>query len=75
MKISIGQKVKRAGLGDEPRKVFDEIARIKVVDIVIYTRHGIEIRKRCIAQPDKAQAILLQRLNLHLPQRLKISKM
>jgi transposase len=72
---TIGQKVKRAGLGDEPRKVFDEIARIKVVDIVIYTRHGIEIRKRCIAQPDKAQLILLQKLNLHLPQRLKITKM
>jgi transposase len=72
---TIGQKVKRAGLGDEPRKVLDEIARIKVVDIVIYTRQDIEIRKRCIAQPDKAQLILLQRLNLHLPQRLKISKM
>jgi transposase len=71
----IGQKVKRAGLGDEPRKVFDEIARIKVVDIVIYTRQGIEIRKRCIAQPDKALSILLQRLNIHLPQRLKITKL
>jgi transposase len=72
---TIGQKVKKAGLGDEPRKVFDEIARIKVVDIVIYTKQGIEIRKRCIAQPDKAQLILLQKLNLHLPQRLKITKM
>lgn len=72
---TIGQKVKRDGLGDEPRKVFDEIARLKVVDIVIYTRHGVQIRKRCIAQPDQAQLILLQRLNLHLPQRLEISKM
>lgn len=70
----IGQKVKRSGLGDEPRKVFDEIAQIKVVDIVIYTKQGVEIRKRCIAQPNKAQSILLQRLRVHLPQRLKLYK-
>ena len=71
----IGQMAKRAGLGNETRKVFDEIAQIKVVDIVLPTRQGAQIRKRCVAQPTEAQAILLQRLRLHLPQRLKISKM
>jgi len=71
----IGQMVKRAGLGDEPRKILDEIAQIKVVDIVMPTKQGVEIRKRCIAQPTKAQAILLQKLRLHLPQRLKIYEM
>jgi hypothetical protein len=71
----IGQMAKRAGLGDEPRKVFDEIGQIKVVDIVMPTRQGTIIRKRCIAQPTEAQAQLLQRLRLHLPQRLKIQEM
>ncbi len=71
----IGQMVKRACLGDEPRKILDEIAQIKVVDIVMPTKQGVEIRKRCIAQPTKAQAILLQKLRLHLPQRLKIHEM
>ena len=71
----IGQMCKRAGLGHEPRKVFDEIAQIKVVDVVMPTKQGTVIRKRCIAQPTKAQAILLQRLQLYLPQRMKIHEM
>lgn len=71
----IGQMAKRAGLGNEPRKIFDEIAQIKVVDIVMPTKQGTVIRKRCVAQPTEAQAILLQRLRLHLPQRLKIHEM
>jgi len=71
----LGQMCKRAGLGDEPRKVFDEIAQIKVVDVVTPTKQGAVIRKRCIAQPTKAQAILLQKLQLHLPQRMKIHHM
>lgn len=71
----IGQTCKRAGLGNEPRKVFDEIAQIKAVDVVMPTKQGVAIRKRCIAQPTKAQAILLQRLQLQLPQRMRIHKM
>jgi hypothetical protein len=63
---------KRAGLGNEPRKVFDEIAQIKAVDVVMPTGQGTVIRRRCIAQPTKPQAVLLQRLDLHLPQRMKI---
>ncbi len=71
----LGQMCKRAGLGSEPRKVFDEISQIKAVDVVMPTRQGTVIRKRCIAQPTKAQAVLLQMLGLHLPQRMKIHKM
>ncbi|EKE08561.1 MAG: Transposase IS4 family protein [uncultured bacterium] len=71
----IGQLCKRAGLGDEPRKAFDELAQIKVVDVVLRTRQGTVIRKRCIAQPSNAQAILLQKLQLHLPQQMKIHEM
>ncbi len=71
----IGQMAKRAGLGNETRKLFDEIAQIKVVDIVLPTRQGVEIRKQCVAQPTEAQSILLQRLRLHLPQRLNIAEM
>jgi hypothetical protein len=70
----LGQMCKRAGLGDDPRKLLDEVAQIKAVDVVLPTRQGVTIRKRCIAQPSKAQAILLQRLQLHLPQRMEITK-
>lgn len=68
----LGQMCKRAGLGSEPRKVLDEIAQIKAVDVVMPTKQGAVIRRRCIAQPTKAQTVLLQRLRLHLPQRMQI---
>lgn len=34
-----------------------------------------ELRIRCVVRPDKAQAILLERLGLTLPQRLKLPAM
>ena len=71
----LGQMCKRAGLGSEPRKVLDEIAQIKAVDVVMPTKQGAVIRNRCIARPTKAQAVLLQTLQLNLPQRMKIQKM
>jgi len=67
----LGQMCKRAGLGNEPRKVFDEIAQIKVVDVVMPIKQGTTITKCCIAQPTKPQEILLQKLGLHLPQYMK----
>lgn len=70
-----GQTCKRAALGSEPRKVLDEIAQIKAVDVVMPTRQGMVIRKWCIAQPTKAQSTLIQMLGLYLPQRLKIQQM
>ncbi|NCO32743.1 MAG: hypothetical protein AUJ92_03660 [Armatimonadetes bacterium CG2_30_59_28] len=63
------------GLGDEPRKVFDEIAQIRLVDAILPTRQGIEIRKRCITQPTEHQAILLDKLKLHLPRQLSMHEM
>jgi transposase len=71
----LGQMCKISGLGNEPRKVFDEIAQIKAVDVVMPTKQGTLIRNHCIAQPSKAQAILLQMLQLHLPQRTKIHEL
>ena len=71
----LGKMCQKAGLGNDPRKVLDEIAQIKAVDVVMPTKQGAVIRNRCIAQPTKAQSILLQRLQLHLPKRMKIHEM
>ncbi|MCL5959856.1 MAG: hypothetical protein M1358_11200 [Chloroflexi bacterium] len=62
---------KRAGLGDEPRKVFDEIAQIKVVDVILPTKKGIEIRRSCVTTLTRSQAVLLERLGLNCPNTLK----
>ena len=67
----LGQMCKKAGLGSEPRKVFEEIAQIKVVDVLMPTKQRTILTKRCISHPPKAQAVLLRRLNLHLPQYMK----
>ena len=72
---ALGQMCQRAGLGDEPRKVFNEIAQIQMVDVVLPTRIGVNLRRRCVAQPSKHQAILLQRLGLTLPTHLEIHEM
>jgi len=69
---TLSQMCQRAGLGDEPRKVFDEIAQIQMVDVILPTKGGPNIRRRCVAQPTKHQAILLQRLGLTLPTHLKV---
>jgi transposase len=65
----------RAGLGHEPRRVLEELREIRVVDVVLPTRTGIEIRKRCITKPSEHQQILLHRLGLNLPSRLKTYEM
>ena len=64
---TLGQWCHGAGLGDEPRKIFTELEQIALVDVVLPTRTGIAIRKRCVSRPTEHQAILLQRLGLELP--------
>ena len=68
---TLGQMCARAGLGDEPRKVFDELAQIEVVDVVLPTRCGVDLRRQCVTRPTRHQAILLARLRLELPTNLK----
>jgi len=71
----LAQMCKNAGLGNEPRKVVDELKRIKLTDVILPTRKGIEIKLHCVSAPDKHQKILLQHLKLTMPARLKSIKM
>jgi transposase len=66
---TLAQMCQHAGLGQEPRRVFEELAKIQLVDVVLPTRQGTEIRKRCVTRPTDHQAILLQHLRLSLPHR------
>lgn len=68
---TLGRMVKVSGLGDEPRRVLDELSKISLVDVVMPTSSGVEIRKRCITRPTEHQAILLQHLNLSLPRQFR----
>src|ERR1700730_16063771 len=62
----------RAGLGNSPTTVLEELARIQSTDVVAPTTDGRSIRLRCVVHPDKAQSILLTHLGLVLPQRLRL---
>ena len=48
---TLGRMVKCSGLGDEPRRVLNELSKISLVDVVLPTSAGVEIRKRCITRP------------------------
>ncbi len=72
---TIGRLCHQAGLGDEPRKVFAELQQVCLVDVLLPTRNGPTIRKRCVSRPTEHQAILLQRLGLELPTSIEIAAM
>jgi transposase len=64
----------RAGLGNSPRTVLEELARIQSHDVVLPTALHGQIRLRCVTQPDPAQAALLDRLGIVLPKRMRLAE-
>jgi transposase len=68
--------MRRAGLGDAPRTLIDELAKIKSGDVVLPAeprggRPARTVRLRCVTEPDAAQKVLLHRLGIDLPRRLR----
>jgi transposase len=63
----------RAGLGDSPRTLLTELSRIHSADIVLPLADGSkrELRLRCVVRPECEQQLLLERLGLTLPERLR----
>lgn len=62
----------RAGLGNAPRTILEELSRIQSHNVVLPTASHGEIRLRCVTQPDAAQAALLDRLGVVLPKRMRL---
>jgi transposase len=68
--------MRKGGLGDAPRSLLSELAKIKSGDVVLPARNPDgscprTIRLRCVTEPDAEQKLLLHRLGLHLPRRLR----
>jgi len=81
---TLGQWMQRSGLGDAPRTLLLELAKIKSGDVVLPVCRPAQppkgdptpapdrvVRLRCVTAPDEAQKVLLHRLGLTLPQRLR----
>jgi hypothetical protein len=62
--------MERSGLGRGARTVIEEFARVKAADVVLPTTGGRDVRLTCVTRPDKAQAAVIERLGLDLPERL-----
>jgi transposase len=62
-----------AGLGHSPRTILTELSRIHAADIVLPLADASkrELKLRCVVRPDREQELLLQRLGLILPERLR----
>jgi len=67
---TLGLMCRHSGLGDEPRRVFNEIKKICIVDVVLTTTQGQELKIRTVPRPEKALQLLLYKLGLQLPERL-----
>jgi transposase len=73
---TLGQWMQRSGLGDAPRTLLDELSKIKSGDVILPTRtkdgqYNGTVRLRCVTEPDEAQKVLLHRLGIPLPRRLR----
>ena len=70
---TLEQWQQRAGLGNSPRTILQELGRIQSADVVLPLADSPhrELRIRCVVRPDEAQAMLLDRLGLRLPERLR----
>ena len=72
---TLGQFCKKAGLGDEPRRVISELSEIRLMDVVLPTDSGHEIRTSCVTRPTEHQKILLDMMGVRLPTRIRTREM
>jgi transposase len=68
--------MRNSGLGDAPRTVVESFSQIKSGDVTLRARRQAcdperRITLRCVTEPDEAQAVLLHRLGVSLPRRLR----
>lgn len=61
------------GLGRSTRKVLKELRGLKSMDVIMPTTEGIELKMKVVSEPDPALKIILDRLNLKCPKRLKFA--
>jgi transposase len=63
----------KAGLGNSPKTILEQLVSIQSADVVLPTAESPsrELRIRCVVRPDPGQSMLLDRLGLRLPERLR----
>jgi transposase len=68
---TLQQWMEACGLGTAPRKLLEEMAEMRSMDVVLPTGMDWPIRLRVVGRPETRLGILLQRLDIPLPNRPK----
>ena len=68
---TLEQWMAASGLGTAPRKLLEEMAEVRSMDVILPTRAGQRIHLRTVSRPEPHLAILLDRLDLPLPNKPK----
>jgi transposase len=68
---TLQQWMKASGLGSAPRKLIEEMREVKSLDVLLPARNKT-IRLRVVSTPSKELKVLLQRMNILIPNRAKI---
>jgi transposase len=68
---TLQQWMEASGLGSAPRKLLEEMAEVRSLDVVLPTGVGQDVRLRTVSRPESHLAILLQRLDCPVPNRPK----
>ena len=68
---TLQQWMQGCGPGTAPRKLLEEMAEIRSLDIVLPTGAGKNIHLRTVSKPEPHLAILLDKLGLPLPNKPK----
>lgn len=68
---TLQQWMETSGLGSAPRKLLEEMAEVRSLDVVLPTGADRPIRLRVVSRPEPRLAVLIHRLDLPLPGRPK----
>lgn len=71
LRRSLALWMEGSGLGSAPQKLIDELRQIHSLDVVLDAHDHTQIRLRVVGTPDEPARVLLQKLNLKLPNRPK----
>jgi transposase len=67
---TLSQWMQASGIGNSPRKLIEELANLRSMDVILPLQEGPELKLRCISEPEKSQRILLDRLKIYPPKRI-----
>lgn len=69
---SFEMRLRADGLGDCARQIFEQMATLHSLDVVLPVKDKADLRLRLVAKPEKLAADLLARMHLALPTRPKM---